>query len=157
MDPSPIDREHLRRTVDLARDARSRGDHPFGAVLVTSTGVVVEALNSVNTAHDPTGHAETNLVRLSASLGAEVLASSTLYTSTEPCAMCAGAIYWAGIGRLVYALSGRALVHRVSEASGVLTLDLPSREVFACGGSSIVVVGPVDVDGAVGVHDGMWG
>jgi tRNA(Arg) A34 adenosine deaminase TadA len=172
MDASPIDLHHLARAVELARDARARGDHPFGAVLVTAEGTVVEAMNSVTTANDPTGHAETNLVRFSASLGSEVLAASTLYTSTEPCAMCAGAIYWAGIGRMVYALSGHALVQLVSEASGVgsadsrsadsrsadsPSLDLPSREVFARGGGSIEVVGPIDVVGAVEVHDGMWG
>lgn len=157
MDASPTDLLHLSRAVELARDARARGDHPFGAVLVTADGAVVEAMNSVTTTNDPTGHAETNLVRFSASLGAEVLASSTLYTSTEPCAMCAGAIYWAGIGRMVFALSGHSLVQLVSEASGVLTLDLPSREVFARGGSTIEVLGPIDVAGAVEVHDGMWG
>lgn len=167
MDASPIDLHHLARAVELARDARGRGDHPFGAVLVTADGTVVEAMNSVTTANDPTGHAETNLVRFSASLGAEVLASSTLYTSTEPCAMCAGAIYWAGIGRMVYALSGHSLVQLVSEASGVgsagsrsadsPSLDLPSREVFARGGGSIEVVGPIDIVGAAEVHDGMWG
>jgi len=157
MDASPTDLHHLGRAVELAREARARGDHPFGAVLVTADGAIVEAMNSVTTANDPTGHAETNLVRLSASLGASVLATSTLYTSTEPCAMCAGAIYWAGIGRMVFGLSGHALVQLVSDASGVLTLDLPSREVFDRGGSAIEVVGPVDVPGAVEVHDGMWG
>lgn len=157
MDPSPTDIEHLRRAVELAREARARGDHPFGAVLVTPTGTIIEAQNSVNTAKDPTGHAETNLVRLSAFLGAEILASSTLYTSTEPCAMCAGAMYWAGIGRMVFALSGRALAQLVTDASGELTLELPSREVFARGGRTIEVIGPVDVPGAIEVHDGMWG
>ncbi|QNE48104.1 nucleoside deaminase [Glaciihabitans sp. INWT7] len=162
MDASPTDLDHLARAVQLARDARARGDHPFGAVLVTRDGTVVEAMNSVTTTNDPTGHAETNLVRSSAALGAGVLASSTLYTSTEPCAMCAGAIYWAGVGRMVYALSGSALVELVAEASGSpraesRSLDLPSREVFARGTGSIEVLGPVEIDGAVEVHDGMWG
>lgn len=89
MDATEFD--HLARAVALARDARERGDHPFGALLVTADGRVVEALNSVNTENDPTGHAETNLVRLAASsVEVEALASSTLFTSTEPCAMCAG-------------------------------------------------------------------
>ena len=100
----------LRRCVELAADARARGDHPFGSLLVTADGRTVEALNSVVTRNDPTGHAETNLVRAAAaSLPAEVLATSTLYTSTEPCAMCAGAIYWSGIARVVYALSEQGL------------------------------------------------
>lgn len=158
MTATAADIHHLGRAVQLARDARARGDHPFGALLVTAGGTVVEALNSVVTGNDPTGHAETNLVRLAAStVDAAARASSTLYTSTEPCAMCAGAIYWAGIGRMVYALSGHDLAMLVTDASGELTLDLPSRDVFAHGGATVEVVGPVDVPGATQVHEGMWG
>jgi tRNA(Arg) A34 adenosine deaminase TadA len=155
MDATPRDLEYLNRSVELAAEARERGDHPFGALFVTADGLVVEAMNSVNTQHDPTGHAETNLVRLAYdAFDAAQLAGGTLYTSTEPCAMCAGAIYWAGIGRMVFALSGHALVERV--AVGSPALDLPSREVFARGFGSVEVIGPVDVPGALEVHDGMW-
>ena len=155
MDASDLD--HLARAVALARDARERGDHPFGALLVTADGTVVEALNSVNTENDPTGHAETNLVRLAASsVEAAALASSTLFTSTEPCAMCAGAIYWSGIGRVVFALSEQGLAEIVGEADEP-TLDLPCREVFARGGRPIEVIGPVDLPDAVAVHEGFWG
>ena len=154
MDASELD--HLARAIALARDARERGDHPFGALLVTADGRVVEALNSVNTENDPTGHAETNLVRLAASsIELEALASSTLFTSTEPCAMCAGAIYWSGIGRVVFALSEQGLAELVGSAD-VPTLDLPCREVFARGGRPIEVIGPVDVPDAVAVHEGFW-
>ena len=154
MDASDLD--HLARAVALARDARERGDHPFGALLVTADGTVVEALNSVNTENDPTGHAETNLVRLAASsVEAGDLASSTLFTSTEPCAMCAGAIYWSGIGRVVFALSEQGLAAIVGEADEP-TLDLPCREVFARGGRPIEVIGPVDLPDAVAVHEGFW-
>jgi len=152
---------YLVRAVELARRARVSGNHPFGALLVTGDGTVIEAMNTVTTERDPTGHAETNLVRKAgAALSAEQLAGSTLYTSTEPCAMCAGAIYWAGIGRMVYALSGHALVELVQEVSGCLdgTLDLPSREVFArAGGRPVDVTGPVAMPGALEVHEGMWG
>jgi tRNA(Arg) A34 adenosine deaminase TadA len=149
------DREYLLQAVELARHARARGDHPFGAVLVTADGVVIPAMNSVNSERDPTGHAETNLVRLAAArLSAEQLRTSTLFTSTEPCAMCAGAIYWAGIGRMVFALSGHALVGMV--APGSPALDLASRDVFAHAATTVDVVGPIDVPGAVEVHDGMW-
>jgi tRNA(Arg) A34 adenosine deaminase TadA len=154
MDATEFD--HLARAVALARDARERGDHPFGALLVTADGRVVEALNSVNTENDPTGHAETNLVRLAASsVEVEALASSTLFTSTEPCAMCAGAIYWSGIGRVVFALSEQGLAELVGDADEP-TLDLPCREVFARGGRPIEVIGPVDLPDAVAVHEGFW-
>jgi tRNA(Arg) A34 adenosine deaminase TadA len=151
------EREHLAHAIALARAARERGDHPFGAIVVTPGGRVVEDMNSVVTTSDPTGHAETNLVRTaSRELDAVELAASTLYTSTEPCAMCAGAIYWSGIGRLVYALGEDALIGLVREQEGIPTLALPSREVFARGGRAIEVIGPVEIDGARAVHDGFW-
>ncbi|MFG6402346.1 MULTISPECIES: nucleoside deaminase [unclassified Microbacterium] len=151
------DRAYLDQAIALARAARDRGDHPFGAIVVTPAGTIVEGMNSVLTEHDPTGHAETNLVRrAAATLEAVELAAATLYTSTEPCAMCAGAIYWSGIGRVVYALSEDALIEMVREQEGVPTMALPCREVFARGGRAIEVVGPVEVAGAREVHAGFW-
>jgi tRNA(Arg) A34 adenosine deaminase TadA len=150
------DRGWLERAVVLAWEARRRGDHPFGALLVTSDGTVVEARNSVVTGRDPTGHAETNLVRLAGVLDRGSLGGSTLYTSTEPCAMCAGAIYWAGIGRVVFALSEEALAEMVEEEEGVPPLRLPCRELFGRGGRPIVVDGPVALPGATAVHEGFW-
>ncbi|UVJ39373.1 nucleoside deaminase [Arthrobacter sp. CJ23] len=151
------DIEQLQRAIALAWLARERGDHPFGALLLAADGTVVEAMNTVNTEHDPTGHAETNLVRLSAKqLDAEALAGSTLYTSTEPCAMCTGAIYWAGIGRVVYALPEQDLAAIVTEQSGVPTMDLPCREVFARGGRPVAVAGPAALPEAAEVHAGFW-
>jgi tRNA(Arg) A34 adenosine deaminase TadA len=70
--------------------------------------------------------------------------------------MCAGAIYWSGIGRVVYALSEDVLIEMVREQEGVPTMAMPCREVFARGGRAIEVVGPVDVDGARAVHEGFW-
>ena len=152
-----IDLTWLRRCVELAADARARGDHPFGSLLVTADGRTVEALNSVVTRGDPTGHAETNLVRAAAqALSADVLATSTLYTSTEPCAMCAGAIYWSGIARVVYALSEEGLRDIVAAQEGVPTMELPCREVFARGGRLVAVAGPADLPEAATVHAGFW-
>jgi tRNA(Arg) A34 adenosine deaminase TadA len=152
----PGDQELLERAVALAWEARRRGDHPFGALLLTPDGAVVEARNSVVTGADPTGHAETNLVRLAGPLGGGILAASTLYTSTEPCAMCAGAIYWSGIGRVVFALSAEDLTAMVEEEGGIPPLRLPCREVFARGGRAIVVDGPVALPSATAVHEGFW-
>ncbi|WP_285553020.1 nucleoside deaminase [Actinoplanes regularis] len=150
------DEVFLERAVDLARAARERGDHPFGSLLATADGAVLEAMNSVVTGADPTGHAETNLVRLAGRLDRAALAGGTLYTSTEPCAMCAGAIYWSGVGRVVFALSEAELNTMVSEEEGIPPLRLPSREVFARGGRPIAVAGPVPLPSATEVHRGFW-
>jgi tRNA(Arg) A34 adenosine deaminase TadA len=150
------DRGWLERAVVLAWEARWRGDHPFGALFVAADGTVVEAHNSVVTGSDPTGHAETNLVRLVGALDRGSLGSGTLYTSTEPCAMCAGAIYWSGIGRVVFALSEAALSGMVDEEDGVPPLRLPCRDLFGHGGRPIVVDGPADLPSATAVHEGFW-
>ena len=101
------DLAHLTRAVELAELARAHGNHPFGALLVTATGEIVEAENTVVIDGDPTGHAETNLVRkASAVLDRTALATATLYTSTEPCAMCCGAVVWSGVRSVVIAGSG---------------------------------------------------
>ncbi|KJL36055.1 MULTISPECIES: nucleoside deaminase [Microbacterium] len=154
---APVDLGHLEHAITLARAARDRGDHPFGAVVVAPDGTVVEGLNSVVTQDDPTGHAETNLVRAAAArLTTEALRGATLYTSTEPCAMCTGAIYWAGIPRVVYALGEDELIRIVQAQEGIPTLALPCREVFARGGRPVEVIGPVLLPEAAAVHDGFW-
>jgi tRNA(Arg) A34 adenosine deaminase TadA len=154
---SADDVPHLEHAIRLAYAARERGDHPFGAVLVTPDGTIVEGLNSVETDRDPTGHAETNLVRIAArSLPPEVVAASTLYTSTEPCAMCSGAIYWSAVPRVFYALSSDELDRIVDAHEGDQSLTLSSREVFARGGRPTAVVGPVPLPGAAEVHAEFW-
>ena len=154
---SPVDEGHLRDAIAAAWEAKRGGNHPFGAVLVTAGGRVIRGLNTVITDRDPTGHAETNLVRLSAAqLDASELSTSTLYTSTEPCAMCAGALYWAGIRRMVYALPEQALIGIVAAISDEPTLDLPSRDVFAAGGGTVTVAGPALEREAAAVHEGFW-
>lgn len=154
---SPADIAHLEHAISLASAARARGDHPFGSIVVTAAGAVVEGMNSVVTASDPTGHAETNVVRAAGrELDAETLAGSTLYTSTEPCAMCTGAVYWSGIGRIVYALGEDELRAIVDAQEGIPTLALPCREVLAHGGRPVEVTGPVPLEGATRVHEGFW-
>ena len=148
---------HLRRAIAVSRDARSHGNHPFGAVLVDGDGdVVAEVENTVVTDHDPTGHAETNLVRLAGTLvPANLMGSTTLYSSCEPCAMCAAAIFWAGIGRVVYALSNDTLIGMVDRGDGP-ALGLSTAEVIAAGNRSIIVEGPALEDEAAAPHTGFW-
>lgn len=149
----------VRRAIALARQARERGNHPFGALLAAPDGtILLEAENTVVTERDCTGHAETNLMRLAClRLEAEALASATLYTSTEPCAMCAGAIYWGGVGAVVFGLSERALLALTGANEHNPTLALPCREVFARGQRAVTVVGPLLEDEAKVVHEGFWG
>lgn len=154
---APADLQQLDHTVLLARAARQRGDQPFGSVVVTKEGTMMEAMNSVMTRSDPTGHAEMNLVRAaSAVLSSHTLSTATLYTSTEPCAMCAGAIYWSGIGRVVYALGQDDLARHVHAGTGGSKLTLSCREVLARGDRGIEVIGPVGIVGAADVHEGFW-
>lgn len=158
LSPAELDEYFLRRSFDVARRALTHGNHPFGAVLVDENRqVLLEAENGYMPSHDGTAHAERLLAtRACTTLEPEILRTSTLYSSAEPCAMCAGAIYWAGIGRLVYGLSE----HRLRVATGNHpenpTLDLPCREVFKSGQRTTEVVGPLLEDLAEALHHGVW-
>ncbi|HEY8319725.1 MAG TPA: nucleoside deaminase [Amnibacterium sp.] len=148
----------LRRAITIAADARAHGNHPFGALLADASGrVLLEAENTVVTDRDITGHAETNLVRLAwRELPPERLAATTLVTSCEPCAMCAGAIYWAGIGAVAFALAESSLKALTFDDPGNPTLDLPSRTVLGAGQRRIAVTGPALEDEARAPHVGFW-
>jgi tRNA(Arg) A34 adenosine deaminase TadA len=149
---------HLRRAIELAAIAREHGNHPFGSLLANREGtVVLEAENTVVTTRDVTGHAELNLVReASRRYGPGELRGLTLYTSTEPCAMCAGAIFWSGIGRVVFALSSATLATIVRDETGDWTLAVSCRDVFERGGRTVEVLGPLLEDDARVVHEGFW-
>jgi tRNA(Arg) A34 adenosine deaminase TadA len=153
-----IDIEHLKTSISVAWHARENGNHPFGAVLVDENHrVLLQAENTVITGRDSTGHAETNLIRLATGqFTSEELARCTLYASTEPCAMCSGAIHWSQIGRVVYALSELDLYDIIGPSPE--HLYLPCREVFAHTHRPIEVYGPVpslEVE-ARAVHDNFW-
>ncbi len=149
---------YLRRAIELAQRAREHGNHPFGALLVSQTGeVLLGAENTVVTESDVTGHAETNLVReASKRFSSDVLKAATLYTSTEPCAMCSGAVYWSGISRVVYALSEEGLLELTGNNDENPTMHLPCREVFKSGQRPIEVIGPMLEAEAKRVHEGFW-
>jgi tRNA(Arg) A34 adenosine deaminase TadA len=154
---SPQDERLLVAAIGLARRARANGNHPFGALLAAPSGdVLCQAENSVVTNRDATGHAELNLVsKACRALTARQLTTSTLYTSTEPCAMCSGAIYWSRIPRVVYAL-GEDELAVLAGSGGELILQLPSRQVFAAGSPPVEVSGPHLHDAAAAVHQGFW-
>jgi tRNA(Arg) A34 adenosine deaminase TadA len=158
LSPSERDAHFLRLSFEVARRAVAHGNHPFGAVLVDREGnLLLEAENGYMPSHDGTAHAERLLAtQACTTLDPGTLRSATLYSSAEPCAMCAGAIYWAGIGRLVYGLSEHRLRDLTGNHPENPTLDLPCREVFGHGQRSTEVLGPLLEDEAAAVHAGVW-
>lgn len=152
------DIELLRLTFRIAERSRAGGNHPFGALLAGPDGdVLLEAENSCGSLGDRTGHAERNLMtEASMTYDDAFLAGCTMYTSAEPCAMCSGAVYWAGVGRVVYGLSEKALKALIGPDPENLTMDLPCRQVFAAGQRGVRVLGPLLENEAMPVHDGFW-
>jgi tRNA(Arg) A34 adenosine deaminase TadA len=154
-----IDIDHLREAVRIAEESRACGSHPFGALLVGPNGEVLHrSLNTVAT-DGGTGHAEANAAREAARLYTpDFLSGCTLYTSVEPCCMCAGASYWAGIGAIVFGLTERRLAELTGDNPENLTLDLDCRSVFAAGRRPVEVRGPfaeLETEIVKG-HDGFW-
>jgi len=149
---------YLRLSFAVARRAREHGNHPFGAILVGPDGaVLMEQENGYLPDRDMTAHAERVLMtRASIAHAPAFLAGCTMYASAEPCAMCAGAAYWTGLGRVVFAMTE----HQLKELTGAHpenpTLDLPCRTVFAAGQRVVEVLGPMLVEEAAALHDGMW-
>ncbi len=138
-----IDEAHLREAFAVARRARAHGNRAFGAMLVARNGAVLAAAeNSQLTDEHVLAHAEMNLLhRAVREYPPDVLATSTIYTSAEPCAMCAGAIFWSGVGRLVYGLSGDRL-HRLSGLNPHM-LVASAREVLSSASRIVEVAGPI--------------
>ena len=134
---------HLERATTLADEAVAEGNHPFGAVLIGEDGeTLAEGKNSFSVDKGP-GHAESNLARDAARrFSEEKLRKSTLYTSVEPCCMCAGTIYWAGIGNVVYGMSEQRLAEMTGDDPENPTQSLECRKVFAAGQKSVEVRGP---------------
>ena len=151
------DERLLRLAIAISSRSREHGNHPFGAVLADEDGdLLLEAENSVITTGDATGHAEMGLIRVaSRTLSAEARAKTTLYSSAEPCAF-AGAIYWGGVGRVVYAMAESDLRALTGSHPDNPTLDLDCRTVFRAGQRHIEVSGPALGEEAIAVHEGFW-
>ncbi|MDR0907228.1 MAG: nucleoside deaminase [Rikenellaceae bacterium] len=95
--------DFMREAIALSKESVARGGGPFGAVIVRDGRVVARGSNSVTLLNDPTAHAEVSAIRAACSeLGTFELDGAEIYTSCEPCPMCLGAIYWAGIGKIYY-------------------------------------------------------
>ena len=142
------DEHYIRRCIELARRAAEDGDEPFSALLVIDDEVALSATNRVIRDGDRTQHAELLLVQDALRrFDAETLQRATLYASTEPCIMCAAAIYWGRIPRVVFGCSQEAFARETGCRFG-----MPCVDVFATGQRKVEVVGPVLEEEALAVH-----
>ncbi len=149
----------LRMAFELARKAGAEGEHPFGCLLVGPDGqVLIEQGNAFKSeGGDMTAHAERMLAtRASKAFEPAFLNACTLYTSAEPCAMCSGALYWAGVGRVVFGQTEPGLTQATGAHPEHPPLALPCRAVFAAGQRPVEVIGPLIEDEASAIQTGFW-
>ena len=109
---TPADQTLLRDAISVAAKAITLGDAPYGSLLADASGtILIQAHNTVRSDNDITAHPELKLARWAArELDSDAAARTTMYTSCQPCGMCAGGIVRSGLGRVVYALSTAQLV-----------------------------------------------
>jgi tRNA(Arg) A34 adenosine deaminase TadA len=156
-DPTPAQMQrHLRAANAVAQRALDDGHHPFGALLV---GPDHETVLATQGNVDGVNHAEAVLARAAAQAWRpDELWGCTLYTTVEPCCMCAVTQYWANIGRLVYGMTEQRLLALTGDHAENPTMDLPCREVFSHGQKAIRVWGPVpEVEAEIAaLHAAFW-
>ena len=155
----PHDEALLRQSFAVAARSREAGDHPFGALLADANGTVLREQGNGYTSEggDRTAHAERLLASWAAKhVSLEALQACTLYSSAEPCAMCSGAIYWAGIGRVVFGQSERDLKAQTGAHEENPTLDLPCHIVFEAGQRPTEIVGPLLEEEAAQLQADFW-
>jgi len=149
----------LRETMRIAEASRDAGNHPFGALLAGPDGAVLLRSGNTFATDKGVGHAELNVAREAAlRFAPEFLARCTLVSSAEPCPMCSGGAYWAGIGRVVYGMSKTRLAELTGNSPKNLTIDMPCRQVFDAGQRKVEVVGPVaELEAEIArAHEGFW-
>ena len=142
--------QYIQRACELARTAGERGDGPYGSLLVVAGEIVMEETNRERTDDDLALHPELTLARRAPrELGPEKASEAVMYTSTEPCPMCATGMAYAGLDAVVYSVSGA----RAAALRGGGTGGIPCGEVFDRVGADIDVVGPVCPDEGEAVHE----
>jgi tRNA(Arg) A34 adenosine deaminase TadA len=133
------DEKFLRVAMSHADQAGKKGNRPFGAILVRNHEIIGEDESSQKADHDITYHAELKLIsKASHQLQRADFAECTLYSSAEPCPMCSGAIYWSGIGRVVFGCRQKLLGELEHEKFAVPCTDILTR-----GGRQIDIKGPL--------------
>jgi len=153
------DGRYLRKAIFWSHAGGRRGNRPFGAVIVSAEGEVLAEgyCNSTETG-DVTGHAEVTAIRALAAKrpGREVMAGATLYSSAEPCVMCAGAIFWANIGRVVFGIDAERLRLFRGDRGDQRDAELSCRDVFAASPHPIECIGPALIGEASAAHESAW-
>lgn len=149
---------YLRRAIELSAQAGARGNRPFGAVIVAGSGAVLgEARNDNTETGDCTGHAEVNALRVAAKTQPRgAFAGATMYASGEPCVMCAGAIFWSGIRRVVFGIDAVSLRSFRALQAGADDLEMSCRDVFKTASQPFEVLGPALADEATAPHNAFW-
>jgi tRNA(Arg) A34 adenosine deaminase TadA len=148
----------IHRSIELAAESRKAGNHPFGALLVSpDSEILMEKFNTFGEKGDSTDHAERFLMtRASVTHPVEFLRGCTMYTSAEPCAMCAGSVYWSGVGRVVHRMSEHDMKEMIGPNPENLTMDITCRTIFAAGQRPLEVVGPLLSEESAVVHKNFW-
>lgn len=122
-----LDTKFMKQALELAQAAARHGNEPFGALLVKDNKVVLTGENQIHTESDPTYHAELGIIRdFCSNQKITDLSEYTLYTSCEPCCMCAGAMVWSSLGRMVFSLS-----HDELAAIAGFNIMIGSEEIFS--------------------------
>ena len=143
---------YMRECIELSKQAIACGNPPFGSVLVHGNEVVFRATNTTVTDNNPLKHAELNVLNEAMErFDPDILPESTLYSSNEPCVMCAGAIYWSGIRKVVNGMSGKALV----EIRG-FGLDVYGHEILSSGTDKVIVIQGVLEKEIIDIHERFW-
>lgn len=160
-DLKPYEVELLKRVVEICWEARRAGNHPFGCLLADQNGKILmeQGNEEVTLGGDCTAHAEALLMRRASQIySKEEMANFTMYNCGDPCAMCAGSMYWGNLGRLVYIARESELKRYTGDDIRNPTLDLPSRVVFASGQKHVEVLGPFleMEDDFLACHEDYW-
>lgn len=156
---SESDGRYLRQAIALSATGSARGNRPFGAVVVSAHDEVLAAAFNDNAATgDCTAHAEVNALRMATTGQPRMaLTGATLYASGEPCVMCAGAIFWSGIRRVVFGIDAVSLRAFRATQAGAADLQMSCRDVFATSAEPFTVIGPALIDEAAAPHHTYWG
>ena len=103
-----MNKEYMRKAIDLAIENVKNGGGPFGAVIVKNGEIVSTGVNRVTANNDPTAHAEVSAIRAACEkLGTFMLDGCEIYSSCEPCPMCLSALYWAHVDKIYISATKR--------------------------------------------------
>lgn len=153
------DIDYLREAIKISEESRASGNHPFGALLVSPEGEILIRCGNTHKTDKGVGHAELNVAREACHrYEPEYLEKCTMYTSCEPCSMCAGGAYWAGFGTVVYGLTEHRLAELTGDNPENLTMDLTCHTVLEAGQRPVEVRGPFPEleSEIIKAHEGFW-